>query len=300
MNVHELRSALEGAPRPVLLHVLPEEVFAAWRIPGSLNACVYEMVFAQRVGELIPDKTTRVVVYGSGANSREAAVAAEVLRGQGYRNVEEFGEGFEGWSAAGLPLEGSGVITTGNGPADGNYALNVAESVIRWTGRNLFNHHSGMIRFASGNLVVSRGKLVSASFTADMRTIACEDLTDGAMNRLLLQHLSHSDFFDTEKHPLAEFAASKATPIPGASEGRPNFLLAGELAIRDVSRPVEFPAVVADAGEGRLTGQALLDIDRTEFGSIYGSGKFFRFLGKHVVNDVVHLHIKIHADLGNG
>lgn len=257
------------------------------------------MAFAQRVGELVPDRNARVIVYGSCADSHEAAVAAEVLRGQGYRHVEEYSEGFEGWSAAGLPLEGSGAVAAG-GPADGNYALDAGESVIRWTGRNLFNHHSGTVRFASGNLAISGGKLASASFTADLRTIACEDLTDSAMNRLLLQHLSQADFFETAKHPLAEFAASKATPIPGASEGRPNFLLAGTLTIRGVGRPVEFPAVVADAGGGRLTGQALLDVDRTEFGSIYGSGKFFRFLGKHVVNDLIHLHIKIHADLVDG
>jgi hypothetical protein len=27
-----------------------------------------------------------------------------------------------------------------------------------------------------------------------------------------------------------------------------------------------------------------------------GSGKLFRFLGKHLVNDHIHLHVKIHAD----
>ena len=46
----------------------------------------------------------------------------------------------------------------------------------------------------------------------------------------------------------------------------------------------------------RLTGQGVLQIDRTEFGSHYGSGKLFRFLGKHIVNDHIHLHVKIHAE----
>jgi hypothetical protein len=32
------------------------------------------------------------------------------------------------------------------------------------------------------------------------------------------------------------------------------------------------------------------------FGSIYGSGRFFPFLGKHAVNDHVHLHVKLHAE----
>ena len=30
--------------------------------------------------------------------------------------------------------------------------------------------------------------------------------------------------------------------------------------------------------------------------SHYGSGKLFRFLGPHLVNDHIHLHVKIHAD----
>ena len=46
----------------------------------------------------------------------------------------------------------------------------------------------------------------------------------------------------------------------------------------------------------RLTGQGVLTFDRTEFGSHYGSSKLFRFLGKHIVNDHIHLHVKIHAE----
>ncbi|MEQ1853875.1 MAG: hypothetical protein ABMA01_20045 [Chthoniobacteraceae bacterium] len=46
----------------------------------------------------------------------------------------------------------------------------------------------------------------------------------------------------------------------------------------------------------RITGQGVLTLDRTEFGSHYGSGKLFRFLGKHIVNDHIHLHLKIHAE----
>ena len=53
--------------------------------------------------------------------------------------------------------------------------------------------------------------------------------------------------------------------------------------------------LLAAASADRLTAQAQLDLDRTVFGSIYGSGRFFRFLGQHVVNDHVHLHVKLQA-----
>ena len=45
-----------------------------------------------------------------------------------------------------------------------------------------------------------------------------------------------------------------------------------------------------------LTGQGQFELDRTAYGSHYGSGKLFRFLGQHLVNDHIHLHVKIHAD----
>jgi hypothetical protein len=54
--------------------------------------------------------------------------------------------------------------------------------------------------------------------------------------------------------------------------------------------------IAAEDGR-RITGQGVLQLDRTEYGSQYGSGKLFRFLGKHIVNDHVHLHVKIHAEL---
>ena len=46
------------------------------------------------------------------------------------------------WKAAGLPLEGDGHLPQPPVP-DGTFRLDTAQSVIRWTGRNLFNHHSG-------------------------------------------------------------------------------------------------------------------------------------------------------------
>jgi hypothetical protein len=39
--------------------------------------------------------------------------------------------------------------------------------------------------------------------------------------------------------------------------------------------------------------QAQLDIDRTLWGAVYGSSKFFGRLGQHLVNDVVHLFLKM-------
>ena len=54
--------------------------------------------------------------------------------------------------------------------------------------------------------------------------------------------------------------------------------------------------LIATTEDGqRLTGQGQFKFDRTDYGSHYGSGKLFRFRGKHLVNDLIHLHVKIHA-----
>lgn len=295
MTLTELQERLAAEPRPVLLHVLPEEVFAAKRLAGSLNACVYEMVFPDRVKELVPDPSTPMIVYGAGGGSLDAKTATGILRAAGYGAVECFEGGLDALAAAGLPLEGSGEVSECAFPTDGTYAVNIDDSVIRWTGRNLFNHHSGTVTLAKGTLAIEGGKLVSAAFEIAMDTIACEDLADAAMNRLLIQHLHTTDFFDVANHPVATFRSTACEAIEGATPGRPNFLLRGVFTLRGIAREIEFPLVAAAQGS-RVTGQAQISLNRTVFGSRYGSGRFFRFLGKHVVNDLVELHLKIHAD----
>ncbi|MEO8352658.1 MAG: hypothetical protein ABI680_13050 [Chthoniobacteraceae bacterium] len=47
---------------------------------------------------------------------------------------------------------------------------------------------------------------------------------------------------------------------------------------------------------GPLPTRVFLELDRAACGSNDGSGKLFRFLGQHTVNDHIHLHVKIHAE----
>ncbi len=294
MNASRLHTLVRSANPPQLIHVLPPEVFAAARIPGSQNACVYEMTFLDQVRALVPDKSAPIVVYGAGEGSLDAATAAEKLRAVGYSLVQTFEGGLAEWRAAGLPLEGDGHLPQPPVP-DGTFRLDTAQSIIRWTGRNLFNHHSGTVKLSAGEIVLRQGQLASARFTIDMTSIANEDISDSAMNAMLVAHLRTADFFDTEHHPTAQFTAESAEKINACTDGTPNFLLRGPFTLRGISRPLEFPVLIALDGP-RLTGQGVLTLDRTEFGSHYGSGKLFRFLGKHIVNDHIHLHVKIHAE----
>jgi polyisoprenoid-binding protein YceI len=259
---------------------------------------VYEVGFVEKVAGLVPQKSAPIVVYGAGGGSHDARVAQDRLLAAGYTAVAVFGSGLEEWRSAGLPMEGSGSLPAAAPPRDGTYLVDTTSSIVRWTGRNLFNHHSGTVPFDGGNVVLASGALVSAEFRVAMGRIACEDIPDQALNAVLLAHLQHSDFFETAAFPTAQFVSSECRPLPKATIGSPNFQLTGMLTVRGISREITFPIVAAAEGR-RLTGQAQIELDRTEFGSLYGSGRFFRHLGKHVVNDAVALHIKIHAELAN-
>ena len=55
-------------------------------------------------------------------------------------------------------------------------------------------------------------------------------------------------------------------------------MLHGQSTLRGITRQFAFPVVIASPDGQRMTGQV-------QFGSIYGTGRFFRLLGKHVMND---------------
>ena len=294
LTAPQLRDSLAAPTRPLLLHVLPEEHFAARHIAGAIYACSYETAFLVKVHQLATKFDTPLVVYGEGAPSLDSEDAAARLVAAGYSNVADFRGGLREWEAAGFPLETHAALP--EAPVlDGLFEIDVAASVIRWTGQNLFNYHEGTLKLAAGALVLSQGKLGKGGFTIGMTSIACSDLTDSLLNEMLVSHLRTSDFFDVKDHPTANFTMTAATPIPGAAEGLPNHLITGDLTIRGVTRELTFPAVIAAADAGHVTAQAHVQLDRTLFGSRYGSGKFFAFLGKHVVNDLIHLHLKIVA-----
>lgn len=291
ISISELQAQKDSA---TLIHVLPEEHFACTHLPGAINACVYETIFVSKVAELVPDKSSPIIVYGAGGDSLDAATAAEKLTKAGYTDVSAFPGGIAEWKQNNLPLEGT-LGESAPATPHGSYEIDTETSIVRWTGRSLFNHHHGTLKLSGGRIEIKNGALNSARFTIDMNSIACEDLADTAFNAMLIRHLRDDDFFAVDRFPTAEFICEKATSLPACTPGTPNYTLHGTMTLRGVSQPLSFPAVIAAADSDHLTGQAQFELDRTQFGSHYGSGRLFAFLGKHVVNDHIHLHIKLHA-----
>lgn len=282
---------LHKSPRPALVHVLPEQAYAEAHIPGSLNACVYETAFVEKVGALVSDREVEVVVYSEHGETREAEEAAARLAGAGYSRVDVLEGGLRAWKDAGGACEGTGAVA--EKVPSGFYALDPSRSLVRWTGRNLLNFHHGSVPVSSGFARIRDGNVEQGEFRVDLRSVKCDDITDDGMNAMLLAHLAGSDFFDTANFPEAVFRTREFVRIPGATIGTPNFLVKGELEMRGRSADLEFSAVVAMADDSAITAQAEFTLDRTTWGSIYGSGRFFSRLAGHVVNDHISLHLRV-------
>jgi len=95
--------ASEGAGEAgvTVLDVRRPEEFADGHIAGAVNVNVMADDFVDQLADLDPD--ARYVLHcKSGARS---AKALEVLKQRGFTNVAHMNEGFDGWQAAGQPVE---------------------------------------------------------------------------------------------------------------------------------------------------------------------------------------------------
>lgn len=293
IDARELSERLASTVPPVLLDVRLDSDHACRRIPGALNNCVFEVAFLERMEGIAPDRSRPVCVYGADDGSLESRMAAEKLCRAGWAEVLDFREGLGGWRAAGFPVEE--VAPTPSQPPirSGVHGVDLKESRVLWTGRNLLNKHEGAIPLRTGELTVEAGRLAGGRFTFDMRGITCSDLAGSPMHDILIAHLLSDDFFDAEVFPDASFVITQTSPVNGASPGAPNLSVSGELTLKGLTRPVEFPACAGITPDGKLAAQASFAIDRTKWNVVYGSGKFFRNLGGHLVNDLIDLNLRI-------
>ncbi len=291
---NELTSQLAEIPATVVIDVLPEAEFKAAHLPGALNACVFDMTFLDDVKKLVPDLATPLVLYGSSARNLASQTAAEKLAAAGYRHLANYHGGLEDWREAGHAVEGDAdAATLKSKPQDGTHQIDVEQSKVEWTGRNLTGAHSGTIKLREGSIEIESGRPVSGSFTLEMRDTECTDLKDGKMREMLEAHLKAEDFFDVERFPEAVFLLSEITPLPEAPLGNPNFQISGDLTLKGVTRDLGFRAMLAPTPDGLLAADAHFDIDRTHWNVIYGSGKFYEKLGKHLVNDEISIALKL-------
>lgn len=289
----DLKTALEGEIAPLLLDVRLADDFEAAHLPGSVNNCVYEVSFHERLPGAAPNLDHPVVLCGAAPGSLEAFIAAEKLERKGYTDLAVLEGGVAAWQAAGFPIEQGTPLPAAAAPPDGRRELDLEECRLQWLGRNLLNKHFGTIAITSGHLDFENGGLTGGELHFNLRSIRCTDLEGDPIHEILVGHLLDHDFLDAEAHPECRLVITDAAPLPNAAVGTPNLQLAAELTLRGVTEPIEFMAASGLTPEGRAAAQASFAIDRTRWGILYGSARYFHRLAGHLVNDLIEFDARI-------
>jgi polyisoprenoid-binding protein YceI len=147
-----------------------------------------------------------------------------------------------------------------NALTPGIWNVDTAHSTIGFVARHLMIAKvRGRFASFSGIITVPEERLATTlTATVDMASISTGDDQRDA-------HLKSPDFFDVEKYPTMTLVSTSITP------GGDDFLLNGDLTIRDVTRPVlfnlEFEGVSPDPWGGTRAGfTASADVNRKDWG----------------------------------
>ncbi|RLP85204.1 MULTISPECIES: YceI family protein [unclassified Micromonospora] len=146
-------------------------------------------------------------------------------------------------------------------PTAGTYALDAAHKRVGFVARHMMvSKVRGEFSEAAATITIAEDPLQS-SVVATIQA-ASIDTTQGDRDA----HLRSPEFLEVEKYPTLEFRSTGVTSRHGNE-----FVLAGDLTIKDVTRPVELKVEFEGVGRSPF-GQdifgfaASTEIDREEFG----------------------------------
>ncbi|MFV0469655.1 MAG: YceI family protein [Dysgonomonas sp.] len=167
-------------------------------------------------------------------------------------------------------------------------------SSIHWTGFKTGGSHHGTLALKSGSLTLQGTEVTSGSFVIDMHSIVDQDLTDAAMNKMLVDHLSSPDFFDVATYPESSFSITKIEPIATPNDSVTH-TISGNLKLKDVDKNISFRAKVTKEGNVYKAVTVPFTIDRTQWNVKYGSKTIFADLKDKIIDDNIELQITIVA-----
>ncbi|NMH89215.1 YceI family protein [Flavivirga algicola] len=181
--------------------------------------------------------------------------------------------------------------------AQKNFEIDMAKSVVKWTGSNLFkyNKHYGTVKFKKGHVTKSNDFIISpflksndvilgGYFEIDMNSIAN---TDGKYNDMLVGHLKNQDFFDVEKYPLATI---KFTNV--VHKNVDVIRVKAELTIKNITNEITFD-MKYKVLDGRYQMHSKFIIDRTKWGIKYESKDLFSGVKDDIISDTIEFEVTI-------
>jgi polyisoprenoid-binding protein YceI len=120
--------------------------------------------------------------------------------------------------------------------------LDLDQSKLFWKGTKMrgSGSHEGVVRISDGFLLRDKNGFSGGKFEIDMKSISITDipLTDPIPIKNLTEHLMHSDFFDVDNFPIAEF---EITAFKYHSEE--DLEISGNLTIRGITKNITFSAI---------------------------------------------------------
>lgn len=274
-----------------ILDVRLQDAYDQSHIPGSTVNPVFQVGFVDRMPEDW-GKEDPVQLVAQDGESEEALMAMEKLQRAGYTQLEILEGGLDGWVAQGNEPDGSHQAAPSPAPLHGAVAVDLEASEIQWTGRNLINRHYGTLHFSSATLTFENGTLTGGTFIVDWDSLACTDLAGTEVHDVLMAHLKDHDFFDVDAYEAPQVEMTSVTPVADATRGAPNLNIEANLTMKGVTHPITFSATGGSTGEG-FAFQAELPIDLTLWNVKYASGKLFKGLGMHLVNDTLEIGLKV-------
>ncbi|MFK7849506.1 MAG: YceI family protein [Akkermansiaceae bacterium] len=264
-----------------ILDVRLSEDFDAAHIQGAKNNCVFEVDFESRLPDTAPSKDMHTLVYGANDQSYEAPMAVEKMERLGYTDVQVMPGGIAKAEKDQI-IKGTPLPSEAPEP-DGTYEIDLSESKVIWTGRNIINSHTGTIGIQSGELNFHSGELVDGEVILNFHDMKCSDLEGTPGHDILIDHLKGHDFFDVDHFPTATVS------ILGGNENE----VEADLQMKGITRQITIPIAAGFDANGNPATQAAFVIDRTDWNIIYGSRRFFHRLAGHVVNDEIQIELRI-------
>lgn len=296
LEADELMERIKNKETFILIDTLTGSHFEKVHLPGARSACVFEVNFLEQVEAIADGKNAEIVLYGSSGRSRDALTAAEKLQREGYENISVLNGGLDAWRVRGFELQGDQPDMADPETVlrldDGQYRVDIDQSVIEWSGRNPNSKHFGTVGIKEGQVEVNNSALTGV-LEIDMDSIDNINLKDDELHPVLTSHLKSDDFFFVKMFPSAVLTITEGVPVKTPFLSTPNYGFKATLELRGVKADLAFQATVTKTEDGGLAAEAHFDIDRTRWKVIYGSARFFENLGMHLVFDLISFQVKI-------
>ena len=175
------------------------------------------------------------------------------------------------------------------------FTVDSTTSRIRFTGHGVGKNHPGTFKVGYGTVTVKNDSITGGTFVMNIQSMDMEQEGKDIETKLR-PHLLSGDFFNAETFGTSKFEITEVKPYkPGDNEKSlvegANFMVSGNLQIKDVTKNISFPARV-DLDGNTLKAEANFDIDRRQWQMNYGNDKT---LGDKFISETVNIELDIQA-----